>query len=529
MIKSNKKLLESLYKKVSKTKTITYDELDELLPDDLATAEEIEDIVSSLSQRGIKVLDTKELTPVIKKKLVKPTIFKVEDPTKSYFRELGKFSLLTRDEEIKYSKIMEAGYKAITQFIFEPITFAEKLIEECQTVEDGTRSLDQIARVEFECLLNKKALWRDRQKFIRRVHAIKRDLESLKIYVNRKLTPRIQKSVGNLRQHIFSKIQALSLQHHLLNNFISEFKTTAKDATLINERIHLLNRHKKTSRDELKTLRKKFQYYQKFFAKKPDGLFEILASIDKEEIKILEARDRMIEGNIRLVISIAKRYVNRGLEFADLLEEGNVGLIKAIEKFNYHKGFKFSTYATWWIKQAITRAIADQSRTVRVPAHILDAINKIAKVQRKFIQTYGRDPTVAELAQRLSTPKDKIEALAKISQFGVSLDKPIDDDESSFIGDFIHDEKTISPAHAAGISLLREKLGDALGVLSKREEKVLRLRFGLSDGYQRTLEEVGQIFNITRERVRQIEAKALKKLQHPVRLRRFTQLRELLQ
>lgn len=528
-MKSNKKLIEHVYKKVSKNKTITYDELDELLPDDLSSAEEIEEIVSTLSERGIKVLATRELLTPARKKTVKPTIFKVEDPTKSYFRELGKFSLLAREEEIQFSKIMENGYKSITQYIFEPIPLAEKLVEECYSIEEGTRSLDQIARVEFECLLNKKALWRDRQKFIRRVRALKRDLNNLKRLFEYKHTSSLQKKITSLRKHIFAKIQSLSLQHHLINNFIQEFKTNAKEFILTDEKIKSLTKRKKSSKEELKTLRKKFRYHQIFFKKNPVALTAILQSIDKEETKIIEARDKMIEGNIRLVISIAKRYVNRGLEFADLLEEGNVGLIKAIEKFNYHKGFKFSTYATWWIKQAITRAIADQSRTVRVPAHILDAINKIAKVQRKFIQAHGREPTVAELAQRLSTPKDKIESLAKISQFGVSLDKPIDDDESSFIGDFIYDEKTISPAHSAGISLLREKLGEALSVLSRREEKVLRLRFGLSDGYPHTLEEVGQIFNITRERVRQIEAKALKKLQHPVRLRRFTQLRELLQ
>ncbi len=528
-MKEQDKILNEVYKKISKNKTITYDELDELLPDDLQSAEEIEDIVTSLSLKGIKVLASREPAKILKKKIPKPTLFKVEDPTKSYFRELGKFTLLNRDEEIEFSKTMETGYRSITQYIFEPVHFAEKLVEECATVEDGTRSLDQIARVEFECLLNKKALWRDRQKFIRRVKAIKRSVEILKNLLNRKMTPAVQRKIKLLRRHIFKKIQTLSLQHHLLNNFILEFKTTAKDAIETEHKIKALSKHKKSSREEIKELKKKLRHFQKFFDKKPDALNEILSSIDKEEAKIIEARDKMIEGNIRLVISIAKRYINRGLEFADLLEEGNVGLIKAIEKFNYHKGFKFSTYATWWIKQAITRAIADQSRTVRVPAHILDAINKISKVQRRFVQAYGRDPTVAELAQRLSTPKDKIEALAKISQFGVSLDKPIDDDESSFIGDFIYDEKTISPAHSAGISLLREKLGEALSVLSRREEKVLRLRFGLSDGYPRTLEEVGQIFNITRERVRQIEAKALKKLQHPVRLRRFNQLRELLQ
>jgi RNA polymerase primary sigma factor len=281
--------------------------------------------------------------------------------------------------------------------------------------------------------------------------------------------------------------------------------------------------------EEVRNLKKELKECERFFGRKSEELSKAMTEIDMWESKIIAARDRMIEGNVRLVISIAKRYVNRGLEFADLLEEGNVGLIKAVEKFNYRKGFKFSTYATWWIKQAITRAIADQARTVRVPAHIIDAINKVAKVQRKFVQTQGREPTLAEIAQRLSTPKEKIQSLAKISQFGVSLDKPVDDEESSFIGDFIYDEKTASPSRAAGVSILGEKLEEALKVLSKREERVLRLRFGLGDGYPRTLEEVGQIFNITRERVRQIEAKALKKLRHPVRLRKFEPLRDLLQ
>ncbi|MEO0075781.1 MAG: sigma-70 family RNA polymerase sigma factor [candidate division WOR-3 bacterium] len=528
-MKVKNKIINELYSKIAKTKTITYDELDELLPDEIVSAEEIEEIVSGLTDKGIKILAAKDLATGPKRKNIKPTIFKVEDPTKSYFRELGRFSLLDRDDEIKYSKIMETGYKALTQYIFSPPPIVERLMQECSTVEDGTRTLDQIARVEFECLLNKKALWRDRQKFIRRVRAIKRELETLKKIFQRKQTAAVQKRINAIQKKIFNKIQSLSLQHHLINNFIQEFKTNAKEAIETNKRLKELLKNKKASPIEIKALRKKLNYYKSYFNQKPEQLEEILINIDNEERKILEARDRMIEGNIRLVISIAKRYVNRGLEFADLLEEGNVGLIKAIEKFNYHKGFKFSTYATWWIKQAITRAIADQSRTVRVPAHILDAINKIAKAQRKFIQTYGREPSISELAQRLSTPKDKIEALMRISQFGISLDKPIDDDESSFIGDFIYDEKTISPAHAAGISLLREKLSEALSVLSKREEKVLRLRFGLTDGYPRTLEEVGQIFNITRERVRQIEAKALKKLQHPVRIRRFNQLRELLQ
>ncbi len=528
-MKKYKNLINKILKNIPQDNTLTYDELDKLLPEDLQSPEDIEEIVSALQKKGVQVLRTRAITPPAPRKAPKPTIFRVDDPTKSYFRELSKFSLLSREEEILYSKAMEAGYKEITRYIFEPVPLAEKLVEECFSVEEDTRPLDQIARVEFECLLNKKAYYRDRQKFIRRVRAIKREIDVLKNLLNHRQTPIIKRRIIKIKTRIFSKIQSLSLQHHLINKFIQEFKVMAQETIRIYNKLELLAKQKKSAKEEISVLRKQLRELRKYFDKDPEELQEILAKIDQQEAKIIQARDRMIEGNIRLVISIAKRYINRGLEFADLLEEGNVGLIKAIEKFNYRKGFKFSTYATWWIKQAITRAIADQSRTVRVPAHILDAINKISKVQRKFMQTYGREPTVSEIAQRLSTRKDKIEALAKISQFGISLDKPIDDEASSFIGDFIYDEKSISPSHAAGIELLREKLNEVLSVLSKREEKVLRLRFGLGDGSPRTLEEVGQIFNITRERVRQIEAKALKKLQHPVRLRRFAQLRELLQ
>lgn len=342
------------------------------------------------------------------------------------------------------------------------------------------------------------------------------------------MTPRLKKEIAEVKRRAFNKIQALSLQHHIINNFLNEFKQVAQQALQLQERIDELKSRGEAAKAELSELRTKLAEARRFLGKRPAQLKRILAEMAACEERILAARDRMIEGNVRLVISIAKRYVNRGLEFADLLEEGNVGLIKAVEKFNYRKGFKFSTYATWWIKQAITRAIADQSRTVRVPAHIIDAINKVAKIQRRFLQTEGREPTTAELAQRLSTPKEKLEQLNKIAQFGISIDKPIDDEESSFIGDFIYDDRTASPSHDAAVKLLREKLEEGLKTLTRREEKVLRLRFGLGDNCPRTLEEVGQIFNITRERVRQIEAKALRKLRHPLRMMELEEIMKLL-
>jgi RNA polymerase primary sigma factor len=530
------KWLTSLYDKALKGKRITYEEIDDFLPEEVSDVEEIEQIISTLTRKGVTITE-KPPEPVVTvlPRRAKPVIPKSEDPTKSYFRELSKLGLLTREEEIEYSKQMEEGYRQITRYLFEPLPMARKLVEECRAVEEGSRALDQIARVEFECLFDKKALWRDRQKFIRRVKNIEREANTLEAMLKRRKDGMPTKRTNTRKEKLYKKIQTLSLQHHLINNFILEFKRIAEQTIGLNQRIkdlsHVRGRRKKREVDaeEIRNLKKELKDYERFFGRRADELSIVMSEIDTWENEIIAARDRMIEGNVRLVISIAKRYVNRGLEFSDLLEEGNVGLIKAVEKFNYRKGFKFSTYATWWIKQAITRAIADQARTVRVPAHIIDAINKVAKVQRKFMQAQGREPTLAEIAQRLSTPKEKILALAKISQFGVSLDKPVDDEESSFIGDFIYDEKTASPSRMAGVSILGEKLEEALKVLSKREERVLRLRFGLGDGYPRTLEEVGQIFNITRERVRQIEAKALKKLRHPVRLRKFEPLRDLLQ
>jgi len=524
--------LDAVYKKASPDKRITYEELEDLVPDEvLLSSDRLEEVVSDLARDGIRMLDAREeeAEVAVIRKGPKPIVQRTEDPTKSYFRELSKLPLLTRDEEVHYSREMEEGYKSIIKYLFDPVPMMRRLVEECMAIEEGTKSLDQIARVEFECLFDRKALWRDRQKFVRCLREIKREADRIETLRQRKHTSKLQKQIDEAKRKVFSRIQMLSLQHHLINNLIGEFKGQGNQALEYNDQLIEAKKEGREETEEAKDIRQRLRDGQAFLGRNINEIKKILGEMAACENRILAARDKMIEGNVRLVISIAKRYANRGLEFADLLEEGNVGLIKAVEKFNYRKGFKFSTYATWWIKQAITRAIADQSRTVRVPAHIIDAINKVAKIQRKFMQNYGREATVAELAQRLSTPKEKIEGLTKISQFGVSLDKPVDDDETSFIGDFIYDEKTASPSHAAGVSLLGEKLEEALAVLTKREEKVLRLRFGLGDGCPRTLEEVGQIFNITRERVRQIEAKALKKLRHPVRLRRFEPLRDLLQ
>ena len=518
------KYSQAIFDKAKEKGKITINEINKLIPDNISP-EEIDEMLDLLTRYGISIVQEEE-EPVVKPPVVKTTV-KPDEPIRAYFRELARYDLLTKDEEYELAVKIETGYRMIErQFLPFPCT-VHKLIEVCKQVEESRKSLDQVSRVEIEALMDKHAFWAERQRFIRRVKSIEKDYNSLSNLYKRtrkeKARP-LEWRVFEKEERILRKLSILSLQHTAVNTAIQTFKDKTARLEKIERTIPRLR-----NENEINTFAKEKRVLANELGHETERVKDSLMIVDAWEDLINRARQRMIEGNMRLVISIAKKYVNRGLEFADLVGEGNNGLIKAVEKFDYRKGYKFSTYATWWIRQAITRAIGDQARTVRVPAHILDTMNKVARAQRDMIHDLGREPTVEEIADHLELPTDKVRMAQNISLIPISLDKPIDDEESSFVGDFISDPMADSPSRRAAISILKDRFCEVLKDLPKREEKIIRLRFGLNDGLPRTLEEVGRMFNITRERVRQIEAKALRKLRHPTRLRKLQMFKDLIE
>ena len=484
---------------------LTFDEVNNILPVDIISSEEIDEILGILGEENIKLVDSEEdlakeaaeeeveeKKEEVKKEEVSRLV-QIDDPVKMYLRQMGQIPLLTRKEEIEIATRIKDAEAKFKDAVLKVRISKHKAIEVANKILNKEVNPEEFINVDMKFSASR---------LLKKLARLTNNLSKARNTVN---IARIVKEM-NLSMSVIEEMAKR------IEEYLDEF------AKIDNA---LARARKKRNRNEIKKLLKRKRKIENEFGETIEDMREHFKLIKSTEIKFNKAKKELVAANLRLVVSIAKKYTNRGLSFLDLIQEGNIGLMKAVDKFEYKRGYKFSTYATWWIRQAITRSIADQSRTIRIPVHMTETINKLIKVSRTLVQQNGKEPTPEEIAYKMRMPVDKVRGILKIAQEPISLQTPIGDEGDTHFGDFIEDKRAISPANATAYSMLREQMDDVLDTLTDREKKVLRLRFGIGDGYPRTLEEVGAVFKVTRERVRQIEAKALRKLRHPTRSRRL--------